>query len=94
MKVVKLVHESYLRPSKYLFKWVCCPHYFAEIIVYFSMWLINVALSNYKQLHLILLLALAWVTSNLMVVSYQQFLWYKLNTDVPRDWCIILPFVW
>ena len=60
----------YPLPEGNLFEYVCCPHYLAEIVIYASLCLLEpLSIPRYAML--------AWVISNLAVVSNKQFAWYQ-----------------
>lgn len=73
------------------FSLLCCPHYFAEILIYASFCFI---LPTHFPMYCILI----WVTSNLSVVANQNMKWYKLNfpheTKKRKQWKRIIPWVW
>jgi 3-oxo-5-alpha-steroid 4-dehydrogenase 3 len=80
----------YSLPSEGLFRFCCCPHYFAEIGIYFSLFLM--------ENHCItILLMFLWVFVNLSIVAYKQFLFY-LENDFDRLESgrvkILFPFLW
>jgi len=83
------VATRYSLPSSSWFRYVCCPHYSCEILIYLclammlpcspSMWLL-----------------LAWVTTNLAVVSDRNLTWYKnkFRDRIPKSWWRICPLIW
>lgn len=90
--VLKL--KRYSLPTEGLFRLVCCPHYFAEILIYLSIWMLCPSSMS-------LLALLFWVSSNLMVVSHNQMTWYRSNFpevlatgDKLKTWKRIFPYVW
>jgi 3-oxo-5-alpha-steroid 4-dehydrogenase 3 len=76
---------KYTIPSFGMFKFLCCAHYFDEILIYVSIFALLQNLTS--------LLALIWVIVNLSVSSIETRAYYKKNGDgkVPK-WCII-PFI-
>jgi 3-oxo-5-alpha-steroid 4-dehydrogenase len=81
-------------PLGYWFNFVCCPHYTAEILIYFCFVLLNTS-------DIALLAMFLWVSSNLAVVSDFQYKWYQTyaveNLVASKaGWKIrrILPFCW
>jgi 3-oxo-5-alpha-steroid 4-dehydrogenase 3 len=89
MKIAQLRSGKYKFPKGFLFDFVTCPHYFAEIGIYASILLLNPS-------HMEGWLVLIWVSSNLAVVSHVQYNWYKekFPDEVPPSWKRLLPFVW
>lgn len=61
---------NYPLPEGIGFDSVCCPHYTAEIIIYLSLWMMD--MYNYTAA-----LVFLWVVANLSVVANLQFQWYK-----------------
>lgn len=61
---------KYPLPEGIGFDSVCCPHYTAEIIIYLSLWMMD--MHNYTAS-----LVFLWVVANLSVVANLQFQWYK-----------------
>jgi 3-oxo-5-alpha-steroid 4-dehydrogenase 3 len=81
---------SYSLPTSFMFRYVTCPHYFCEICIYFSLYLLDFD-SPLKAAMLI------WVSSNLTVVSCAQYDWYLARfSDNMRSKNIhrLIPFVW
>jgi 3-oxo-5-alpha-steroid 4-dehydrogenase 3 len=80
----------YSLPNEGLFLYCCCPHYFAEILIYFSLFLL-------ESHCLTMLLMFIWVLANLSIVAYQQYHWYLENDfdnlTSKRRW-IVFPFLW
>lgn len=81
---------GYRIPRGSMFDYVCCPHYFDEILIYLSFYLMSPASPS-------LLFLLIWVSSNLTVVSCFQLQWYKnefsSTSGFPNNWKRIIPFV-
>lgn len=82
-------HSVYEVPIESSFRYVCCPHYSAEILIYFSF----LILLNFNASALLLLV---WVTANLSVVANQQYLWYLKHhgPKIPRNWRRLIPLIW
>ena len=70
------------------FNYVCCPHYSAEILIYFSLYMLD--FQSYSSFGLF-----CWVTCNLSVVSRQQLKWYtdKFLHRCPHNWKSIIPYI-
>jgi len=82
--------ESYTLPTDSMFKYVCCPHYLMEILIYISFWM-----SSPCSLSLICLQL--WVISNLSVVANQNLTYYKEKFKDKYDlknWKRIFPYLW
>lgn len=62
--------HKYPLPEGIGFDSVCCPHYTAEIIIYLSLWVMD--MHNFTAV-----LVFLWVVANLSVVANLQFQWYK-----------------
>jgi 3-oxo-5-alpha-steroid 4-dehydrogenase 3 len=82
----------YALPDKGLFKYVCCPHYSAEICIYLSIWM-QVSSS------FTCLLLLTWVSTNLSIVASNQFNWYCTNygsliVNEKKNWRVMIPGIW
>lgn len=87
-------HETtpirYPLPRGWGFEYCCCPHYFAEILIYFSL----LCLEHHS---FTMFLTFLWVLSNLSVVAYQQYWWYLehyVEEIEERKLRILFPFVW
>lgn len=89
LKQRQIVSAVYAVPTGSYFEYVCCPHYSAEIAIYFALWICSTGSFE-------ILLILLWVISNLTVVANVQMQWYrqKFDEDFPPNWKRILPFVW
>lgn len=76
---------KYNLPNFGMFKLICCAHYFDEILIYSSVYLL---LWNSTSL-----ISLIWVAVNLAVSSIETRNYYKINNDgkIPK-WSIV-PFV-
>ena len=91
-RIVGDKQNHYQIPRGGWFKYVCCPHYSAEILIYLSFYLLDPSCK-------VTFFMLCWVISNLAVVSNQQFLWYDNNftaVDYPslKSWKRLLPYVY
>ncbi len=77
-------------PTNGLFEYVCCPHYFAEILVYVSLLLMDPSsLSRWCMC--------LWVGSNLTVVANKHFQWYQQHYPLQiqqKNLRRIFPFLW
>ena len=81
---------SHMLPKDSLFKFVCCPHYSMEILIYLSFWMKS-------PCSLSLICLQVWVISNLSVVANQNLKYYKDKYKDEYDmknWKRILPYVW
>jgi 3-oxo-5-alpha-steroid 4-dehydrogenase 3 len=80
----------YSIPNEGLFLYCCCPHYFTEIMIYLSLFIL-------ESQCLTILLMFIWVLTNLSIVAYQQYQWYLENDfdnlTSRRRW-IVFPFLW
>ncbi len=87
-------HKNYSHslPTGFLFNYICCPHYFGEILIYFSFCIFTTEIS------ISMILLAVWVQSNLSVVALQNLKWYKNKFDrdpnFPKSWKSIIPFVY
>lgn len=83
----------YSLPRGFLFDYVCCPHYFLEIVFYLAIW------QSLPQSLTCLLIAL-WTISNLSVVAYQHYYFYLATFPEAfiygdkKNWRILIPGVW
>lgn len=80
----------YAVPEGIMFSYVCCPHYTAEILIYLSMYMLIPCPA--------MLCLLVWVTSNLTVVSCNQydFYWARFKSSVGYPYSHtkrIIPFI-
>jgi len=79
---------KYEVPRGSWFRWLCCPHYLAEIIIYVSFLLLAPTSSALQGL-------LLWVVSNLAVTGRRQLQWYKadprLRRQIPPNWSVLIP---
>ena len=82
-------HQRHALPKGAGFKYVCCPHYSMEILVYVSFYLLNI--ESVARLSL-----LVWVISNLSIVADENHVWYhsKFSEDIPSNWKRLIPFFW
>lgn len=82
-------HFVYEVPIVSYFRFVCCPHYSAEILIYVSfLMLLHFNASAF--------LMLVWVTTNLSIVANQQYCWYLKHDGpkIPRNWRRLIPLIW
>jgi len=76
-------------PEGSLFKFVSCPHYMCEIIMYTC--LMGILGTN----HSTGILVWAWVTINQIIAATMSHQWYLTKfEDYPRERKAILPFIW
>ncbi|GMH36160.1 hypothetical protein BSKO_04028 [Bryopsis sp. KO-2023] len=77
----------YAIPAGFLFEYVSCPHYFAEILIYTGFLMVG-------QCELLLCLLLWWVVANLLFAGRQTHQWY-LNRfeEYPTTRKAIIPFL-
>lgn len=79
-------------PRGMLFRYVCCPHYLLETLVYFSFYMLQV--NSFARLSMLL-----WVISNLSVVAHENLQWYRQEfpsefIHQAKSWKRIFPFIW
>ena len=83
--------QLYSFPHGFGFDYVGCPHYTAEIAIYFSFFIL-------QPTSIPLFCMLLWVVANLSVVADSQYEWYNENfaeeVSKIRGWKRLLPFVW
>lgn len=80
----------YRLPREGLFNYCCCPHYFAEVLLYLSIAIV-------ESHCLTAMLMAVWVLVNLSVVAYEQYQWYLENDFVAmseRNVKILIPLLW
>ncbi|KNC74304.1 hypothetical protein SARC_13144, partial [Sphaeroforma arctica JP610] len=71
------------------FTYVSSPHYFAEILIYTSIY-VATGLANYTWM-----LGISFVISNLGWGAYQSQLWYRRNfSDFPPNRKALVPYLW
>lgn len=87
-------HTNYTIPMSWMFQYICCPHYFCEILIYLCFYLINI--NSFATLMLLL-----WVISNLSIVAGQNLAWYRQHFGTQKEfvnhlknWKCIIPFIW
>ncbi len=83
---------TYTLPSGGGFEYCCCPHYFAEILIYLS--LIVVESKSVAMWSM-----LVWVVVNLSVVAFKQYQYYLQHCFEElelknRQYSILFPFLW
>lgn len=78
--------KKYCQPRYGLFKYVCCAHYFDEVMIYFSFFLMNSG-SRTTLAH-----SLFWIIVNLGTSSYETGNWYLQKFGSRSRWYFI-PFV-
>ena len=82
--------DSYALPKGALFRYVCCPHYLMEILIYFSF-----LMQSPKSLSLVFLEI--WVACNLCVVAHQNLMFYRKkfkDAEQLKRWKRVIPLVW
>jgi 3-oxo-5-alpha-steroid 4-dehydrogenase 3 len=80
--------QKYSLPTEGMFRWLACPHYCAEILIYASLCIAS-SQPNWAAVGLVV-----WVASNLAVVAKQQLKWYKATfPNTPKHWKALVPFV-
>jgi 3-oxo-5-alpha-steroid 4-dehydrogenase 3 len=88
--------QHYSLPTESTFRYLCTPHYTAEIIIYLSLFALS---CGSREMGLMSL----WVIANLAVVSNRQYHWYlkqfgggstKDKGKIPAQWCRLVPYVW
>lgn len=83
---------KYSLPTEGWFKYVTCPHYLAEILVYFSFAILLAQEQVQGARHLVVLF---WVVSNLTLSALINHKWYKQNLppEVMKGRKAIFPFL-
>lgn len=79
----------YQVPTESYFRYICCPHYLSEILIYLSF---TIIFYHDPAIWCMLL----WVITNLSIVANRQYCWYQEQVDlkVPTHWKRLVPFVW
>ncbi|KAK9763351.1 hypothetical protein K7432_010050 [Basidiobolus ranarum] len=87
---VKPGPPKYFLPRGDLFEYVTGGHYFGEIMIYFSLWLL-VGLSN-----ITMGLGFFWVFINLSIIARETHGWYhsRFPDKYPKNRKIIIPYVY
>lgn len=75
-------------PSIGLFRYVACPHYFCEILLYSSL----LVVSDQTLLVIPLYLLVLWTFLSLSFMATDSYKWYKKHFTVDKDWKKIIPF--
>jgi hypothetical protein len=96
------VENHYCFPTGDNFKSVCCPHYYAEVMIYVSFTLLSVSIQSFNNVVLSfswsILMMNIWVVLNLGVVASRQFDWYKVNFpeefSKKKEWKRMIPYLW
>ncbi|AZQ61250.1 hypothetical protein EI427_03145 [Flammeovirga pectinis] len=77
----------YVVPNKYLFKKICSPNLFGEIIEWVGFLCIAPSVAS--------LSFLIWTLANLMPRARDHYNWYiKTFRDYPKDRYVLFPFIW
>ncbi|KAJ2689152.1 hypothetical protein IWW39_001706 [Coemansia spiralis] len=82
--------DSYAIPTGDLFKYVSCPHFLCEILIYISIWLASACQAT------TLLWVIGWTAINLGITARESQQWYRarFGARYPRDRRALVPFVW
>lgn len=84
-------HKTLSKQKKYnlprigLFKYVTCPHYFDEIVIYATCFVLNPSVSYF--------LVFLWVLLNLSISANQSYIFYKSQKQINNQRRII-PFIY
>lgn len=78
------VYQKIPQSGLFFYRWILCPHYLAEIIVYFGVWLADGSW--------LMALNLVFVTLNLSVTAYYTKKWY-IGTIEPTKRSALIPGV-
>mmetsp|Transcript_3096 Transcript_3096/g.6222 ORF Transcript_3096/g.6222 Transcript_3096/m.6222 type:complete len:170 (-) Transcript_3096:123-632(-) len=80
---------SYKLPRGDWFELVTAPHYFAEVLIYAALWLLQGSLAGASMP-----LMLVFVAANLSFTAYHSHRWYLQKfEDYPKSRRIIVPFL-
>jgi 3-oxo-5-alpha-steroid 4-dehydrogenase 3 len=77
--------KKYTLPKTNLFKYVTCPHYFYESLIYLIFFLIRPSLS-YALISI-------WVVINLSISANQSYIFYKSKNEITNEYRIF-PFIY
>ncbi|XP_041360054.1 polyprenol reductase-like [Gigantopelta aegis] len=81
-------NTKHLIPSGGLFEYVCCPHFFTEIIIYLAM---NIVLGFEHQTAVAYLI---FVIVNQSIMSWMSHRWYRENfSSYPPKRAAVIPFI-
>lgn len=80
------IQKKYTLPNQRLFKYLVCPHYFDEVLIYLSQFLIIPNL-NFS-------LIVVWVVINLGISANQSYLFYQKNNLLKTKHFKIIPFLY
>lgn len=78
--------RKYSHPSYGLFKYICCAHYFDEVMIYFAFALMN------NGTRVLLGYSLLWILINLGTSSYETGNWYLQKFSYRSRWYFI-PYI-
>lgn len=79
--------KKYTLPTTALFKYVVCPHYFDEVLIYLSIFIIKPTISFF--------IVFAWVFINLTISAQHSYKFYTNNKEVDiSNHCIIIPYIY
>ena len=74
-------------PPEHLFKYLVCPHYFFEVAIYVSFWLLN-------SLSFPLCYALLWTFTNLSISATNTMEWYSKTFPIEHATCQCISKRW
>ncbi|KAG0674256.1 3-oxo-5-alpha-steroid 4-dehydrogenase [Pichia californica] len=78
---------KYTLPNYGLFKYVICPHYFDESMIYLSLLIIKPCIS--------FIIIFLWVLINLTISANQSYIFYKEKKEIKiSNHYIIIPFIY
>ncbi|KAJ2493889.1 Steroid 5 alpha-reductase 3 [Coemansia sp. RSA 2050] len=82
--------DNYAIPTGDLFRYVSCPHFLCEILIYISIWLASACQAT------TLLWVIGWTAINLCITARESQQWYRarFGSGYPRDRRALVPFVW
>jgi len=81
--------NSHSIPSGSLFKYVSCPHYLCEVIIY-TCFMFILGLSHQTGV-----LVWFWVLTNQMIAATMSHNWYRMKfKEYPAERKAIIPFIW
>ena len=100
--------KSHSIPSGSLFKYVSCPHYLCEVIIYTCfMFILGLShqtgvlgnkrkISKYFETNMILIFTVwFWVLTNQMIAATMSHNWYRMKfKEYPAERKAIIPFIW
>ena len=89
----RLGGSGYELPTARWFQYVSCPHYTAEILIYWSLY--SLSIKDTILWYPASLGVLVWVVCDLTVSAYRQHRWYtsQYSSKIPANWKRLVPFV-